>query len=282
MKKIKLLKQNKVLMVLISFLFIIQTIAIVSCSEKTQTVQTDTGEKVITVGAGTGLKAALDPVAQAFTKKTGIKVVYSYLCSAMVLSSMQLTESRDIMIPGSQHYMDIAIKKGIVDPDTVAETGYMIPVIVVPKGNPKNITKIEDLTRPGLRVGVGEPEALAVGRLTEKMLKNLGIYDQVMENVVLTGGSASKLIIPLAMGNLDAEINWKAVSVLFKDKVDTIYIEPAKLMYSVAPIGMTRYTKKKDMAQEYLNFVSSKEGLAIFSKHGFDLYFDQKTLKKVR
>jgi molybdate transport system substrate-binding protein len=99
---------------------------------------------------------------------------------------------------------------------------------------------------------------------------------------VLTGGSASKLIIPLAMGNLDAEINWKAVSVLFKDKVDTIYIEPAKLMYSVAPIGMTRYTKKKDMAQEYLNFVSSKEGLAIFSKHGFDLYFDQKTLKKVR
>ncbi|MGD9248465.1 MAG: substrate-binding domain-containing protein, partial [Desulfobacteraceae bacterium] len=181
-----------------------------------------------------------------------------------------------------QHYMDLAIEKGVIDPDSVAVAGYMIPVIGVQKGNPHNITCIEDLAKPGLKVGVGEAEALAVGRLTEKMLKGLGLYEDVMKNVVLTGGSASKLVLPLAMGNLDAEINWMATCLAFADKVDIIKIDPKKLKYSVAPMGMTVYSKTKEAAKKYLAFVGSKEGRAIFEKFGFAAYFDPEKIEKIR
>ncbi len=236
----------------------------------------------IMVGAGAGLKPALDPLAEKFTAKTGIKVDYSYLCSAMVLTNMQLTRTGDIMVPGSQHYMDLAIEKGVIDPDSVAVAGYMIPVIGVQKGNPYNITCIEDLTKPGLKIGVGEPEALAVGRLTEKMLKELGLYDAIMKNVVLTAGSASKLVLPLAMKNLDAEINWMATCQAFAGKVDIIKIDPNKLKYSVAPIGMTTYSKEKEAAMAYLDFIKSPEAQDIFGKFGFAAYFDPEKIEKVR
>ena len=238
--------------------------------------------KTIMVGAGAGLKPALDPVAKLFTEKTGIKVDYSYLCSAMVLTNMQLTRTGDVMVPGSQHYMDLAIEKGIIDPDSVAVAGYMIPVIAVQKGNPHNITCIEDLAKPGLKVGIGEKEALAVGRLTDKMLKELGIYEDVMKNVVLTGGSASKLMLPLAMKNLDAEINWMATAQAFAEKVDIIKIDPKKLKYSVAPMGMTVYSKNKEASKKYLEFVGSEEGNAIFAKFGFAAYFDPEKIEKIR
>ena len=238
--------------------------------------------KTIMVGAGAGLKPALDPVAKLFTEKTGIKVDYSYLCSAMVLTNMQLTRTGDVMVPGSQHYMDLAIEKGIIDPDSVAVAGYMIPVIAVQKGNPHNITCIEDLAKPGLKVGIGEKEALAVGRLTDKMLKELGIYEDVMKNVVLTGGSASKLMLPLAMKNLDAEINWMATAQAFAEKVDIIKIDPKKLKYSVAPMGMTVYSKNKEASKKYLDFVGSEEGNAIFAKFGFAAYFDPEKIEKIR
>ena len=238
--------------------------------------------KTIMVGAGAGLKPALDPVAKLFTEKTGIKVDYSYLCSAMVLTNMQLTRTGDVMVPGSQHYMDLAIEKGIIDPDSVAVAGYMIPVIAVQKGNPHNITCIEDLAKPGLKVGIGEKEALAVGRLTDKMLKELGIYEDVMKNVVLTGGSASKLMLPLAMKNLDAEINWMATAQAFAEKVDIIKIDPKKLKYSIAPIGMTVYSKNKEASKKYLDFVGSEEGNAIFAKFGFAAYFDPEKIEKIR
>jgi molybdate transport system substrate-binding protein len=247
-------------------------------SKKTEQEQA----KTIMVGAGAGLKPALDPVAKLFTEKTGIKVDYSYLCSAMVLTNMQLTRTGDVMVPGSQHYMDLAIEKGVIDPDSVTVAGYMIPVIAVQKGNPHNITCIEDLAKPGLKVGLGEKEALAVGRLTDKMLKELGIYEDVMKNVVLTGGSASKLMLPLAMKNLDAEINWMATAQAFAEKVDIIKIDPNKLKYSVAPMGMTVYSKNKEASKKYLDFVGSEEGHAIFAKFGFAAYFDPEKIERVR
>jgi molybdate transport system substrate-binding protein len=253
------------------------------CSSKSeQAKKSEDQQATIIVGAGAGLKPALDPVAEAFTTKTGIKVEYSYLCSAMVLTNMQLTKTGDVMVPGSQHYMDLAIEKEVIDPESVAIAGYMIPVIGVQKGNPHNITCLEDLKKPGLKIGVGEEEALAVGRLTQKMLKDLKLYDDVMQNVVLTAGSASKLVLPLAMGNLDAEINWMATCMAFADKVDIVKIDPKKLKYSVAPIGMTAYSKQKEAARKYLAFVESDEGQAIFAKYGFQAYFDPEEIEKIR
>ena len=254
---------------------------IMGCTGESKKVEQEPA-KPLMVGAGAGLKPALDPVAEVFTEKTGIKVEYSYLCSAMVLTNMQLTRTGDIMVPGSQHYMDLAIEKKVIDPDSVSIAGYMIPVIGVQKGNPHNITCLEDLTKPGLKVGVGEAEALAVGRLTVKMLKELGLYEDVMKNVKLTAGSASKLVLPLAMKNLDAEINWMATCLAFADKVDIIKIDPKKLKYSVAPMGMTTYSKNKEAAKKYLAFVSSKEGRAIFDKFGFSAYFDTSAIERVR
>ena len=239
-------------------------------------------ERSLFVGAGAGLKPVLDPVGEAFTEKTGIRVDYSYLCSAMVLTNMRLTKTGDIMLPGSQYYLDLAIEKGVIDPKTVAVAGYQIPVIAVQKGNPKNITCLEDLARPGITVGVGEKDALAVGRLTVMMLSNLGIYDDVLKNVQFEGGTANKLIMPVAMGNLDAVINWMPVAMAWHETVDYIKIDPKKLMYSIAPIGMTAYTEKKELAQQYLDFVASEEGQAIFERCGYAPYFDPEEIEKVR
>jgi molybdate transport system substrate-binding protein len=271
---------GKIGVVVVGIIVVFQLV-IMGCTGESKKVEQEQA-KTIMVGAGAGLKPALDPVAKLFTEKTGIKVDYSYLCSAMVLTNMQLTRTGDVMVPGSQHYMDLAVEKGVIDPDSVAIAGYMIPVIAVQKGNPHNITCLEDLTKPGLKVGVGEAEALAVGRLTVKMLKELGIYEDVMKNVVLTGGSASKLMLPLAMKNLDAEINWMATAQAFTEKVDMIKIDPKKLKYSVAPIGMTVYSKNKEASKKYLDFVGSKEGHEIFAKFGFAAYFDPEAIEKIR
>lgn len=239
-------------------------------------------EKSIMVGAGAGLKPVLDPVAKLFQEKTGIKVDMSYLCSAMVLTNMQLTRTGDILVAGAQHYMDIAIEKEIIDPDSVAVAGYMIPVIAVQKGNPKNITCLEDLTKPGLKIGIGGEDVLAVGRLTVKMLKKQGILNEVMKNVELQAGSATKLIMPLAMKNVDVVINWLAIAKAWEAKVDYVKIDPKKLMYSVSPIGMTTYSKHKEWARKYLDFIESKEGRAIFDEKGFEAYFDVSKIEKVR
>jgi molybdate transport system substrate-binding protein len=240
------------------------------------------GNQKLFVGAGAGLKTVLDPLALEFKEKTGIDVDHSYLCSAMVLTNTQLTRSGDIVFFGSEHYMDLALEKGVVDENSMTSVGYMIPIIGVQKGNPKKINTIEDLARPGLKVGLGEPDAVAVGRLTLNMLENLELFDAIDKNVVLRAGSASKLVIPLAMKNLDAIINWLPITKLYEDKVDIIYIDPNKLMYSKAAVALTKYSKQKGNAKKYLDFITSEYALGKFKEFGYDAYFDASKIGQVR
>jgi molybdate transport system substrate-binding protein len=237
-------------------------------------------EESIFIGAGAGLKTALDPVAKSFTEKTGIKVNCSYLCSAMVLTNLQLTRHGDLFLSGSEHFMEIAINKKIVDPTTIQSVGYMIPCIAVSKGNPLGIHSLEDLIRP-IKVGVGEPDALAVGKLTVQMLENIGIYEKVQKNIVYTAGGARKLALTTAFGNIDAAINWIPVMKQFHDKSEIIMIADQNLMYTVAPIAVTTFSKKRLKALEFINFCTSGDGTEIFQKFGYNAYFNPDKVTKV-
>ena len=249
------------IIMLLSILLILAAGA--GCGEKT--------EKSIVLGAGGALKPVLEPLGKIFTEKTGIKIQPLYLCAAM--SRPDLIEGWDVMLPGEEHFIENAVEQKLIDPDTVSIVGDMIPVIAVPKGNPENIAGIEDLTRPGLKLGMGDPDALGFQRLFDQMAKEIKIYDHIMKNSVLTMASAERLISSLLKGKADAVVNWMGVTKNFGDKVDIIRIEPQKLKYSLkytlAPIGIVTPSKKKDLAKQYIDFVKSEQGRALFKEHGF-------------
>ena len=226
--------------------------------------------------SGAGLKCVLDPVAEEFTKETGIEVEYSYLCSAMLLTNLELTHKGDVFVAGAQYYFNIAREKGLVDEEHMVTAGYQVPCIMVQKGNPKNIQSLDDLLKPGMRLGVGDFEAMAVGRLAREMLKRAGIFDQFMKNVVVVGGSAPKLCLPVCMNSIDAAINWVPTAKTFSHCSDIVLIDKERVMYSTFPVALTIYARKKGEAMKYFDFVQSEKGRKIFAEYGYGLYFDPK------
>ncbi len=245
-----------------------------SLSGCTKDTQVETEKPPLFVLSGAGLKCVLDPLAEAFKQETGISVEYSYLCSAMLLTNLQLTRQGDVFVPGSKHYFNLAREMELVDEKHMVLGGYMVPCIMVQKGNPKNIQGLHDLLKPGMRLGVGDFEALAVGRLTKVMLEKEGILDGIMANVEFTGGSATKMCLPVCMNSVDAVINWIGTAQTFDHCTDIVKIEPDKIFYSTFPVALTRYAKNNADAMKYFNFVQSPAARKIFEKHGFGLYFD--------
>jgi len=258
---------------LILFCLLIIFFSILSCSKTSNIEEHDDSLFVL---SGAGLKVVLDPLAEVFTKKTGIKVKYSYLCSAMLLTNIQLTQQGDVFVPGSRYYFNLARKKGLVDERYVADAVYQVPCIMVQKGNPKNIKCLEDLLKPGMKLGIGDSEATAVGRITEVMLKRLGYFDKFMKNVILVQGTATKLALSVCMNSVDAAINWLPTAKPFSHCSDTVLIDKKKVMYSTAPVALCIYSKKKEQAKKYFDFVLSPEGRRIFAEHGYGLYFEPK------
>ncbi|CCJ35060.1 MAG: molybdate ABC transporter substrate-binding protein [Methanoculleus bourgensis] len=224
----------------------------------------------ILVYSGAGLKKPMNEIGAAFTEKTGINVEYNFAGSGTLISQMELSRKGDAFIPGGTPDYRIAQDKGLVgEPGYVA---YHVPIIAVQKGNPQNITSVDDFARPGLKIALGGAESTAIGRAGDKLFQKHGILDAVEKNVVLRAPTINEVVVAMNMGTADAAL--LTLDMINPEKMDTIDLAQEDGLTLIVPIGQTTFTTQPDTARQFATFVTSDEGKAIFAKHGFPTYPD--------
>lgn len=234
-------------------------------------------EVTLTLFAGAAAEKAWEEVIKKFEEKTGIKVIAYYGGSGKVLSALKITKSGDLFAPGSPDYMAKAIEEGIVDPETVKIVAYMVPAIIVPKGNPKNITSLEDLARPGVRIGIGDPKTVCVGEYAVDVLKYNDLYDKVKNNIVVYAESCSKTAMLPVTSAVDAIIGWHVFHYWYPNRTEIIWLKPHQIpKISYIPIGITRYCKNIEAAKKFIEFVVNSEyAKEVFRKYHYFATIDE-------
>lgn len=221
------------------------------------------------VYSGAGMRKPMDEIGAVYQKKFGTEIHYNYAGSNALLSQMELTRQGDAYMPGATLYIEIASEKGLVGEKT--PIAYHIPVITVPEGNPADVTGLEDLIRPEVKLVCGDPEVAAIGKITNKILEKNGIKEAFWNKDVDTTATMNELIIYIAMAQADAAINWWD-TVKFVEKIDVIQIPKEKNLIKVIPIGVTTFSEHPEAARKFVDFCASDEGKALFQKHGFVTY----------
>lgn len=220
--------------------------------------------------AGAGLKKPVQEMGSSFTNTTGIPVLFNFQGSGTLLTQMEITHKGDVFIPGgTPDYQKGQEKDLVTEPQYLA---YHVPMIAVQKGNPQNISTVEDFARPGLKIGLGDIKATAIGGAGDKLFKKYGIAEDVEKNVVVRTATINELVTAMNAGTLDAslltkdQIQSKTMdSIPLSDMVDTVLI---------VPIGVTTFTKQEEKAKKFVEYAVSDEGKAFFKKHGFPIYPD--------
>ncbi len=235
----------------------------------TTTTPVVTHESIL-VYSGAGLKAPMEEIGTLFTQKYGIRVQYTYGGSGMLITQMNLTRKGDVFIAGSTVEYNIAKNQSLVGPYQLV--AYHVPVIAVQKGNPKNITRLEDFAQPGLKVALGDVNATAIGKAGAKMFKKLNITDAVEKNVITRTPTINELVVLMNTGQADASL--LTLDNLNLNTMDSITIPTHINEVLIVPVGVTTFTEKQESAQKFVDFVSSDEGKAVFAKHGFPIYPD--------
>ena len=222
------------------------------------------------VYSGAGLKKPMNEIGDAFTDKYGIGVEYTFAGSGTLMTQMELSRKGDAFIPGGTPDYRIAREKGLVgEPGYVA---YHVPVIAVGKGNPHNITSVDDFARPGLKIALGGVNSTSIGGAGDKLFRAHGIRDAVEANVVLRAPTINEVVVAMNMGTADAAL--LTLDQINPEKMDTIDLPQGDNLALIVPIGATTFTTQPEAAQAFVDFVVSDEGKAIFAKHGFPTYPD--------
>lgn len=229
-------------------------------------------ERTITAFVGSASKPAMEEAAQTFSQNTGIKVYLNLGGSGNVLSQMKIAKSGDLYIPGSPDYMARAEREGVVYPDSEATIAYLVPAILVQEGNPRGITSFSDLTSPGIEIGIADPESVCVGLYAVEILEYNGLLDRMREtgNVVTYTESCAKTASLISLKAVDAIIGWRVFTHWNPETTDVVYLEPQQVpRIAYIPGAISTFTKDREGAQRFLDFLVSAEGQEIFRKWGY-------------
>jgi molybdate transport system substrate-binding protein len=233
--------------------------------------ETATYAKEIVIFAAAGTKPAIDEAAKLFEQKYGTKVTVNYGGGGEVLSSMVLAKQGDIYIAPEQRFMNSAKKQGAIDSGAIINSiAYMIPVIGVQNGNPKNIQSLADLSKTGVKVVMGNPETTALGDIVPQMLQKAGIYDAVKPNIVTNASQVSVIITMLKTGQVDAGVIWHYFGTTASNDVDIIWI-PKEYVTGIGEIqaAVSTFSQEVKTAQKFIDLLVSTEGKEIFKKNGY-------------
>jgi len=227
-------------------------------------------EKRIAAFCGSASKPAMEEAAAVFEEKMGIRVDLHFSGSGTMLSQMKMSRRGDLYIPGSPDYMAKAERERIVDPETVKILAYLVIAIDVQHGNPKDIRTLSDLAGSGIRVGIGNPEAVCVGLYAVEVLERSGLLKDVQKNIVTHAPSCSGTASLLAMKKVDAIIGWRVFSKWNPDKIDAVFLKPDQVpRLAYIPAAISTYSQDRESAQKFIDFLTSPEGQEIFAKWGY-------------
>jgi molybdate transport system substrate-binding protein len=250
-----------------------------SCSNtitSTTTATTITAQnKNIDVFAGSASQPPLLEAAKIFEQETNIKVNFTFGGSGTVLSQMILSKSGDIYIPGSPDYLIKAQSQGVVAAnDNGTILAYLVPSILVQKGNPKNIHSLSDLLRPDVTAGIANPASVCVGLYAIEVLDKSGLLDKLAQagTVKLYATSCENTATLIALKSVDAVIGWSVFASWNPDTTDVVYLKASEIpRLAYIPGAISTFAQDRASAQKFIDFLASKDGQAIFLKYGYQV-----------
>lgn len=233
------------------------------------------------VFAGAASKPPTEEVAKAFEAKTGVKVDVIFGGSGYVLSQMMLGRKGDLYFPGSSDYMEVAKKKDVVFPETEKNIVYLVPAINVQKANPKNVKTLKDLTRPGLKVAIANPEGVCVGAYAVELVEALFTPEEkeaFRKNLINYTESCEKTATAISLKAADAVIGWRVFHYWDPERIETIPLDKSQVIrIGYIPIAISKYTSNRTLAQQFIDFLLSEDGKKIFQKYHYFMSADEAT-----
>ncbi|MCB1091486.1 MAG: molybdate ABC transporter substrate-binding protein [Verrucomicrobiae bacterium] len=226
-------------------------------------------EPEILLFSGAMLRPAIEKTIERFEAREGVRVTPVYNGCGILVSQMKAGEKPDAYFSCDVKFMEM-VKDRFFDGPVVSANEM---VILVAKGNPKGIATLQDLVKPGLRIGLGDPEKSALGFLTKALLDGEGLSQTVADsgNLKLNSATGDLLVNQLKAGSLDAVIVYKSNAMAAKSTADDCDILGIQRPNAVAeqPYAVARESAHKHLLERFFEACVSEEGKKAFLDHGF-------------
>jgi molybdenum ABC transporter molybdate-binding protein len=222
-------------------------------------------EPVLNLFAGAMLRPAVEETIAAFERREGVTVRRIYNgCGILVAQMRASKEGPDAYFACDQSFMG-QVHDLFLDPVTISSNQL---VILVHKGNPPGIKSLEDLARPGVRVGIGHEKQCALGVLTQETLDQSGLRGRVMPNIKVQSPTGDMLVNQLRTGSLDAVVAYRSNAAEAGDELEAIRID-IPCAHALQPFAVGKDSPHKQLVGRLLAAIRSRQSRERFESLRF-------------
>ena len=222
----------------------------------------------IVLYSGAMLRPGIEQTLKDFEAREGCRITTVYNGCGILCAQMRAGERPDAYFSCDNSFMN-TVTNLYLPPVEIVDNHLMI---LVQKGNPKGIQTLQDLTKPGIRVGLPHHEKSAMGNVAWKMLVQMNLYDAIGRNLQVESPTGDFLVNQLRTGSLDAIIachsNWAGV----RDYLDAIPIDQP-LAQMTEPYAVGRTTRYKYMMTRFKEVLTTAESQKRFESAGFGWHY---------
>ncbi|MCK6473957.1 MAG: molybdate ABC transporter substrate-binding protein [Planctomycetes bacterium] len=209
-------------------------------------------------------RLAIEETLKEFEAREGCKIITTYNGCGILVGQMKAGARPDAYLACDKTFADTV--QDLYLPQT--PVSKMDLIVLVHKGNPKHIKSLKDLAQPGLKVGLGNPELAAFGKLTKELLQDEGLLDDVMKNCASQAPGGDLLVNQMSAGSLDASICYIVNAYPVKEKFEIISIDNP-LAKASQPFQIGKQTKYPHLTARLRDTLLSAKSKARYAEKGF-------------
>ena len=224
----------------------------------------------LTISAAVSMKDALKDVQAAYLQKAPqVKLVFNLGASGSLQKQIEQGAPADIFISAAPKQMNELETKNLILKPTRRNLVENKLVLIVPQNSQLKIAKFEELANSDVKkLGIGEPKVVPAGQYAQQALNKLGVWNTIADKMVFAKDVRTVLAY-VETGNVDAGIVYKT-DATSSSKVKIAATAPEGSHQPVLyPAAILVGSKNAKAAEEWLAFLVSPDGKAIFEKHGF-------------
>jgi molybdate transport system substrate-binding protein len=191
---------------------------------------------------------------------------YGFAGSDQLAFQIQQGAPADVFLAASPKYPELLYRQGLVQKPIQFATNTL--VLIVPKANPAGIHTAADLTKPGVKVVIGDP-SVPVGAYTRTVLANLGISAAVLKNVVSQETDVRSVLAKVALGEADAGFVYLTDAKTVKGKVGVIAIRESAQPHVVYEAAVVKTSPHLQAAYRFVTRLIRPAAQQTLERFGF-------------
>lgn len=217
--------------------------------------------------AAASTQEAVTSIAKAWEAEGHQRPVLSFAGTPAIARQVEQGGPADIVISADAQWMDWLAERDLIDTGsrTTIASNRLVYVwsdlhLKVPGGE---LAEVPDAAR---QIALADPETVPAGRYAKRALQAAGLWDEVAAKVVPTENVRAALAL-VERGEADLGVVYASDA---KSATALLSAPLAGRVAIVYPAAMLT-TSRNGEARNFLDFLASDEGAAIFCKHGFTM-----------